>query len=138
MEDLNEIQPEPHILTISTEEITVSPLKFGQFGAFARTIKPVIGSINELLETDTSDTHFAMQIAELLANHSEDVLKAVAIAIDKPESWVSDLDMAQAIELVQAVIEVNMDFFGQRLVPHFNQAIQHLGTRLGGSMSVSV
>jgi hypothetical protein len=139
MSDLNILQPEPVVVTVGDEHIEVLPLKFGQFGAFTRTIQPMIEDVNVIFAEDKADSVFAFDLASLLSKHSELLIKAVSIAIQKPLEWVELLDMAEAIKLIQAVLEVNMDFFAQSLVPTLNQAMQSLSKKLSdGSMSFSV
>ena len=139
MNDLDILQPEPLIVNIGSESIEILPLKFGQFGAFTRTVQPMITDINVTFATDKPDSVFAIDLATLLSKHSEALIKAVSISIEKPLKWVEALDMAEAIKLIQAVLEVNMDFFAQSLVPTLNQAMQSLSNKLSdGSMSFNV
>ena len=139
MDDLDILQPEPTLVNIGDETIAVLPLKFGQFGAFTRTVNPMISDINVTFAEDKADSVFAIDLATLLSKHAEALIKAVSISIEKPMEWVEALDMAEAIKLIQAVLEVNMDFFAQSLVPTLNQAMQSLSNKLSdGSMSFSV
>ena len=136
MDDLDILQPEPKIVCIQNEDIEITPLKFKQFGVFIRTVKPIVSCVNEMINQDESQ--MTVQIAELLSEHCDNVLKAVSIATGKSEDWVGQLNLADAIDLTQTVIEVNLDFFVQRMMPTFNQAVQNLTARLDGSVSSNV
>jgi hypothetical protein len=139
MDDLNILQPEPVIVEVGSESVEVLPLKFGQFGAFTRAVQPMIADMNMAFSEDKAEGTFAIDIAVLLSKHCEALIKSVAVAIEKPLEWVESLGMDDAIKLIQAVLEVNMDFFAQRLVPTLNQAMEKLSRKISdGSMSFSV
>lgn len=100
------------------ETVTVSPLTVRQIPAFARAIKPsfpelasVFGGLMDGAEIDPQ------VIVDLLADHGDALIDATAVATGKPAEWIGESDAAEFIGLVRAVIEVNADFFAQRLGP---------------------
>ena len=121
MSELDTLVPAGIDLRIAGEAIILKPLKVGQLPAFLRVISPVMkhlsaGEINWL---------------ELFGERGDDLLAAIAIAVGKPRDWVDDLAADDAILLAAKVIEVNADFFVQRVVP----TIQHAAARINAQMS---
>ncbi|MDO3524993.1 hypothetical protein Q3P09_24690, partial [Ralstonia pseudosolanacearum] len=56
----------------------------------------------------------------LFIEHGDDLLQAVAIAVDKPRAWVDALAADEAILLAAKVVEVNADFFTRTVLPRLD------------------
>lgn len=115
------------------EIIRVSPIKVKELTLFMRAVQPMLDMINEMDRDNL--------IAMLLVQHTDSLIKSVSIGIRKREDFVNDLDIDELIDLATAVIEVNTDFFIQRVLPKVTQGIERLGSRmnyLGGLNSTSV
>ena len=61
----------------------------------------------------------------------------VAIASRRPFDWLASLDLDDAVRLIEAVFEVNADFFIQRVWPSLTEAAAQIGTRMAGAMPSS-
>lgn len=53
----------------------------------------------------------------LLDEHGEALIDLAAIGSHKSVDWVRALPMADFLQIALAIYQVNMDFFGQRLMP---------------------
>ena len=51
--------------------------------------------------------------------HSNDMIKAITVASNIPKNIVDELELDELLTLAMAIVEVNMDFFVNRLVPMF-------------------
>lgn len=94
-------------LTIAGQALTIEPVRLGQLGAFLRAVQPIAA---ELVNGE-------VDVVALLADHTERVLAALSAATGQPHAWVAALALDEAVLLAAAVIEVNADFFVQRVMP---------------------
>ncbi|MHA6834868.1 hypothetical protein [Ralstonia pseudosolanacearum] len=110
MDDLDKLIPQPAELIVGVETLAIQPLKVGRLPAFLRAISPTLQQLR------------APQIdwLGLFIEHGDDLLQAVAIAVDKPRAWVDALAADEAILLVAKVVEVNADFFTRTVLPRLD------------------
>jgi hypothetical protein len=97
--------PEPRIVAIRGEVIAVLPVRFGKMGPFSKAVDPALTAI------------LAGKWKEALEDHSDALIRAVAIGIGRDEGWVADRFGDDFMRLCDAVLEVNQDFFAQQLMP---------------------
>jgi hypothetical protein len=98
--------PEPIVVEIAGETLSIAPLKVGELPTFIRAIRPFAQHL-------TQDVDWLA----LFGERGEDLVSALAVAIRKPREWVAARELDEAIRLSEAVFEVNADFFIQRLAP---------------------
>lgn len=110
------IAPEVRQLVVGGEPVDIRPLTVGQIPAVLRALKGV----------DFSAGLTAADLPGLVAEHGDRLIQAVAVAIREPADWVSNLDPVEFLTLAGAVIEVNTDFFVQRLAPMLGAVTQRL------------
>ncbi|MGA4333574.1 hypothetical protein ACI2U6_23050 [Ralstonia nicotianae] len=110
MDDLDKLIPQPAELVVGGERLAIKPLKVGRLPAFLRAISPTLQQLN------------ATQIdwLGLFIERGDDLLQAVAIAVDKPRAWVDGLAADEAILLAAKVVEVNADFFTRTVLPRLD------------------
>ncbi|RAA09228.1 hypothetical protein [Ralstonia pseudosolanacearum] len=110
MDDLDTLIPQPVELVVGGEALAIHPLKVGRLPAFLRAISPTLQQLN------------APQIdwLALFIEYGDDLLQAVAIAVDKPRAWVDGLAADEAILLAAKVVEVNADFFTRTVLPRLD------------------
>ncbi|MGD7268482.1 hypothetical protein ACQCQ6_25565 [Ralstonia pseudosolanacearum] len=116
MNDLDKLIPQPAELTVGGETLAIQPLKVGRLPAFLRAISPTLQQLN------------ATQIdwLGLFIERGDDLLQAVAIAVDKPRAWVDALAADEAILLAAKVVEVNADFFTRTVLPRLDGLFAHV------------
>lgn len=106
MSDLEALSiPEPRRVTVAGRDFALTPIRMGQIAAFSRRIMPVSGLI------------LSGQYVQAVTDHYEPCREAIAIATGAEAEWLDSLLPTDFLRLVQAVVEVNGDFFVQRLTP---------------------
>lgn len=125
-------------MTVAGEPISLRPFPFGKYPKVLALLGSMLQPITEYLQQQTgkspgikleADTirispetvHFLVNLLEKGGDH---VMELLAIAVDKPFSWVAKLDGDDGIRLLAGVIIVNHDFFIQRLNPVLVQVTQ--------------
>ncbi|MET2531014.1 hypothetical protein [Ralstonia pseudosolanacearum] len=110
MDDLDKLIPQPAELAVGGETLAIEPLKVGRLPAFLRAISPTLQQLNAP----------SIDWLGLFIEHGDDLLQAVAIAVDKPRAWVDGLAADEAILLAAKVVEVNADFFTRTVLPRLD------------------
>ena len=119
------LPPEPLILSLGGETLEVTPLRIGELPAFARAVKPIAAHLS-------TQPDWML----ILAEDGEALIQALAIACRRPPEWLAALSLDEAIQVAEAVFEVNADFFIQRVVPQLQRVSQRLGSlKLGPIVS---
>lgn len=114
------IEPVGREVQFAGQTVTVTPLRVGQIPAITRALKGlnIAGDIDPV---------------ELIAEHGDEIIKAVAIATDINVADIQTAAADEFIELATVVFEVNADFFVRRLAPIVGQAMQRVATKTGGA-----
>lgn len=110
------LPPVPVSVEIAGEKIELTPLKVGEVPAFARAVRPLAASLSA-----------SPDWLNLMAEHGEAAIAAIAIAARRSVDWVAGLDLDEAVRLAEAVFGVNADFFIRRVVPRVTQAAARIG-----------
>lgn len=110
MGDLEKLIPQGALLTIGGEALALKPLKVGQMPAFLRAISPVMQHLGQP----------QIDWLALFGERGDDLLSAIAIAVNKPRVWVDELAADEAILLAAKVIEINADFFTRTVLPRLD------------------
>jgi len=125
MDGLDVLEPVATTVTFNGKELKLSPLKVGQIPAFARHIRPQLGSAM----TGKIDV---VAIMGLLADSGDNIIEAVALASGVPADELRDTTPDKLIELAIAVVKVNADFFKGRLTPAILAAVKAVTPAPGG------
>lgn len=121
--ELEELQPIGKVVQVQAEILTITPIRVKELAAFTKAVAPMLATIQE------ADINSLMTI--LLMNHTEAIIRAVAIGIRRDPDFVSNLGVDELVALGEAVLEVNVDFFIQRVLP----ALQQSRARLMGMIA---
>ena len=113
-DDLENLLPQPLKVKLSSDLVHLLPLKIGQMPAMLKAIAP----LSKKLHGDEVDWF------GLLAEHGDALLDAVAIGANKPRPWIDGLAADDALLLAAKIIEVNADFFAQRVLPRVETLFQ--------------
>lgn len=106
--------PEIRHPLIGGKSVTVAPLKVRQIPPFLRAAGPAAQAL------------FGGDLPGALARHGEALIQAMAVATGEPETWLGDLDADDFLRLVGEVVEVNADFFAQRVTPALEATVAKL------------
>ncbi|WP_426800978.1 hypothetical protein [Xanthomonas campestris] len=123
MEDLDVLSPPTRAIIFRGEQLELTPLTLAQIGPFIKATRPIIGRvlIAASLVNGGATIEVAALLMDVLEQDADAFAKGGAIVAGKPEAWVAGASLADAAALVEAVVELNEDFFGQRL-PSLMQA----------------
>lgn len=83
-------------------------------------IKLVTGMLSAFpqVKIDLSDmSSLAMFAAQLLGTTHAEVVQLMSLATDQDEAFFDTIDLDEGLKIVLAVIEVNKDFFVQKVLP---------------------
>ncbi len=121
MSDFDAFPPTPLSLEIAGDALAITPIRVGEIPALLAAVRPFA---HRLVEA-------APDWLTLLADNGDALITAISVASRRPEEWIRRLAMDDAIRLATALVEVNADFFVQRVAP----AIQHAAARINARMS---
>ncbi|QDS15789.1 hypothetical protein [Xanthomonas arboricola] len=116
-DDIDVITPPSRLITFRGEQLEVTPLTLAQIGPFMKATRPILGRviIAASLVSAGATIEVAALMMDVLEQDADAFAKGGAIVAGKPEAWIANASMADAAALVEAVVELNEDFFGQRL-----------------------
>lgn len=108
--------------------LRITPLCTRELPAILSAAQPLLGLLTE------SSPEQAIQVA--LLSQPDALISVVAIAARVERAWLDERPLDQLIEITGAVLEVNLDFFTQRLAPLLSLIEQRISKRLAaGSAS---
>lgn len=119
---LDVIAPPTTAVSFRGAQYQVGPLRVGQIPAFARAIRPMLGTIIGSFGDDSAVS--VDSIMDAIADHGEQFIEAVSIASGIPVEQLREADAAEFLALVPIVLRVNRDFLKGRLSPAIAAAIQ--------------
>lgn len=115
VEQLEALYPQTRQVTLASVKgdgaravIEVSPVRIGQLAPFMRAINSLLPAFEDEGDLD---------LGELVIRHADSVIDGLAVAVNVDRRFVEALDLADAVALFGAVVEVNADFFTHRLRP---------------------
>lgn len=117
--ELSDLIPPVIEVSVAGEVIAVTPIKVRELMAFTQAISPIL----KVLVKESDQDWAGLNISELLMNHTDEVIRAVAIGIRREVEFVNDLDIDELIKLGNVVFEVNIDFFIRKVLPEMGQVV---------------
>jgi hypothetical protein len=144
-QDLNTLVGNTEPLVVAGKTIVPRTIRMKQLPKVIELVEPM-KSILFKGKPDRNKTKVAetIDLTSLVVRHSHTLCLLIA-EIQSPadptvnEEWIGDLEPDQMIKLTKAVVEVNLDFFIQKVVPELSTALAGLNKGiqlkfLGGSM----
>ena len=101
-------------IAIAERSVDVSPLRVGEIPGFLRVVEPA------LRDLATGDVTAAW------ITHADAIIAATALGARVERDWLDAQTADALIKLATAVIEVNVDFFAQRMLPLVTDAAARL------------
>ncbi|ASK91876.1 MULTISPECIES: hypothetical protein [Xanthomonas] len=116
-DDIDVITPPNRVINFRGEQLEVMPLTLAQIGPFIKATRPIIGRaiIAASMVSAGATIEVAALMMDVLERDADAFAKGGAIVSGKPEAWIAGASLTDAAALVEAVVELNEDFFGQRL-----------------------
>lgn len=118
-DDLQVVLPEDVRVVIRGQEIVIRRIKVRQLTQVMQAVVPFYDKLKAIKLRQNKDdvSIIRMDLFGLLADHGPDIFKVMAILSDRPIEYIEDLDLDEAVALFVAVLEVNLDFFTQKVLP---------------------
>jgi len=104
-EDLEALFPMRRDITIAGNQVAIGALKVRQFGAFSKVSEPFAGHVI------TGDYLAAV------VQHPDAVIAALEIATGQHGAVFEDMLPDEVMQILAEVMEINLRFFGQCLLP---------------------
>ncbi len=121
-EDLEALFPEQRHVTIAGVAVALGPLKVRQFGAFSKAAEPFAGFV------------IAGDYLAAVVQHYDAVITALEIATGQPAAVFEDMTSDQVMQVLAEVMEINLRFFAERLLPVRDQLRERMQAITGNSI----
>lgn len=112
-------------LTVAGEPLMIRPFTFGQLPRVLAIIGPFLASLMQ-----TRGDALELDLAALLARDSERALELCGLAAGRPRAWWDAVPSDDGLRLLAAVVEVNADFFVERMGPVAGPVWRRMKSRL--------
>lgn len=112
MDELKTIFP-GQTVELSDGPITVSPLTFGQLPKAMALSRNIAGPIMATLSKSAD----ASAIMSIVADGGEDFIDLMALGTGIPRAKFNTMSADDGVKLASAFLEVNLDFFTQKVLP---------------------
>ncbi len=121
-DDMLAVMPEPIMVTLRGETFEIKQIRVGQLSKAMRITHPFYEQLKSAKDKAKSakseeENTYGFDIYSLVMENSDTVLELVALLVNKPRDWVDDLGVDELVQLFGAIVEVNLDFFTQRVLP---------------------
>ena len=119
--ELEVILPQGKQVTIQNANITITPFKFGELPRVFKAIDPISTSLFSVVAKGGNQMNV---ISSIIAEGGDNILDLISIGSRKPREWVDTLEMDEGVELLAAILEVNVSFFVQKVLPQINNKLE--------------
>ncbi|MGV8959203.1 MAG: hypothetical protein ACOH1V_02290 [Stenotrophomonas sp.] len=126
-DDMEVLVPASTAVTFRGEVVNLRPVPVGVIPPLVRVLRPMLDRARSLTSKGEDgnapaagllDLDISIDLLmDLMDEHAQDLFEAVALLADRPTAWIEGGDLAEFIELAMGAIEVNRDFFTQRIAP---------------------
>lgn len=121
---LGKIFPSPEAFVVNGEEITVHKIKMKDVPRVMGAVRPILPYFH------ASDKPKMDLLMEALTENYEHVVQLIALLVGKDPEWVMELDLDDAVDVFARSLEVNLDFFIQRILPSLLSSVNRLSVAM--------
>lgn len=126
-DNLSKIFPAKKI-TVAEMPFEIKPFSFGQLPKLMKLMEKIAPTV-QLAVREGKEKEVSTYLS-ILSTGGEDLLQLMADSIKAPKEFVDNLDSDEGIKLLIEFVEVNKDFFIQRVLPLIQEKFGHLLTGL--------
>jgi hypothetical protein len=113
--DLTAVIPAPKLLTIAGEDLAIRQIKVGALPAALLAVQPILSTLMQREKP--------LDLPKMFIRSTDDCLNLLSVMSGKPRTWVDDLEIDDAIQLFTPLLEANLDFFVQRVLPQLPEVL---------------
>ncbi len=103
---------------VAGRSFTIEPVRVKALPRFLAALEPVARDVA------------AGDVISALAKHSDGMIEATAIGAGADREWLGEQDAETLVTLASAVVQVNADFFVNRVMPHIEEAARFIADRI--------
>lgn len=129
VKQIEQLFPSGKEVTLKGKVFNIKPFGFGKFPKVLKLLK----DMKDVASTDA--TLASVDVPTLVMENADVVVEFAILATGEKKEFFDDLPLDEAVELLQAIIEVNADFFVKRLQPKLLTALSKLSESVGGLSS---
>lgn len=129
--ELATIFPSTDVLISTGETIAVRPFTFGQIPRAMSLSKGIFGHIQNLMIGGKAIDDVEL-LGEVLSNGGEQFILLICLSTGKDRAWFDALEALDGLAIATKFLEVNISFFGQKLLPELKKAKTILEKTLPG------
>ena len=136
-DDLNTIAPEPILVSLKNEVLEIKQIRVGQISRALRIAHPFYESLTQAKDSAKKSKdlgEYGFDVYRLVMENTDSIIDMVALLCNKDREWVEELSLDDLIALFSAIVEVNLDFFIQRLLPLLSGLAVEIGKNIQGKM----
>lgn len=135
-EDLNVVVPEPIIVVVGTENIEIKQIKVGQMTKIMRIAYPFYDKLKAIKDEAKKNPQkdIGIDLFSLVVEHGDSIIDLMAVLTNKDREWAENLELDSLVSLFTAVVEVNLDFFIQRVLPLLSKLVGELNAPEKGTL----
>ncbi len=115
--------PQGKVVLVDGKEITISRMKLHQIIKGTGLLSGVFDIVFQLFQTEKMNPKL---IIELFTTDGDNMLEFISIAIGQDRKFVNELELDDAIDILVAILEVNMDFFVSKVMPMMSSRTESL------------
>lgn len=114
--------PEGKEIILKESVFIIKPFTFGQLPKVIKAITKASKTFEEIKMTQ--NTINPADALSILSESGDELVELLADILKVEKSFIEDLEMDEAVELITAFFEVNTDFFTKRVVPLLQKALK--------------
>lgn len=105
-------------VTVAERTFTIEPVRVKNLPQFLAALDPVVREVA------------AGDVIGAVTKHTAGMIEATAIGAGADRAWLGEQDAEVLVTLAAAVVQVNADFFVQRVMPRLEEAARYLTDRI--------
>jgi hypothetical protein len=121
---ITQLFPQGKEIQVGGKRITIKPIGFGKF-------PKVLKILDGLKVPEGAETNSKV-LFDIVKDNADAMLDLCALGSGLDRKDLEDLPMDEGLELVQAILEVNVDFFAKTLLPKITEMTGKLATAAEG------
>ncbi len=105
-------------VTVADRNFTIEPVRVKNLPQFLAALDPVVREVA------------AGDVIGAVTKHTAGMIEATAIGSGADRAWLGEQDAEVLVTLAAAVVQVNADFFVNRVMPHIEEAARFIADRI--------